>query len=110
MEIIEIFPGHLYSIQYEGEKRNEYRRLFQEQWNSKDFLLSFFREYIQYLDIDIWSHLKNDPEEAAKYVIEDANNLEVFINTLERNVNRGENPTLMTFSIRLMENIPTYGI
>lgn len=97
MEIEEVFPSHLYSIRYDGEKRNEFRRLFQEEWNSKDYLLSFFRKYIDYLDKNIWSHLEKKPEEAAKYVIEDANNLEIFINTLERNVNNGKKPDFEAF-------------
>lgn len=97
MEIEEVFPSHLYSIRYDGEKRNEFRRLFQEEWNSKDYLLSFFRKYIDYLDKNIWSHLEKKPEEAAKYVIEDANNLEIFINTLERNVNNGKKPDFDAF-------------
>ena len=53
-EIKEIFPQHLYSFHYDGQERNEYRRLFHE-WNDKSFLLSFFREYIEFLDIEIWS-------------------------------------------------------
>ena len=51
MEISEIFPHHLYSFHYDGQEENEFRRLFSE-WNDIDYLLSFFRQYISFLDKD----------------------------------------------------------
>ena len=90
-EIKEIFPQHLYSFHYDGQERNEYRRLFHE-WNDKSFLLSFFREYIEFLDIEIWSEFNNEPENAAKSVILDANRLEPFIQELEENTKAGKKP------------------
>mgnify|MGYP007101838917 CR=1 FL=1 len=75
MEIKEIYPPYLYAVQYDGESRNEFRRLFHE-WNDKEFLISFFREHIDYLDKDIWAYLENNPEKAASSVAFDANRLE----------------------------------
>ena len=115
MKIEEIYPPYLYAVQYDGESRNEFRRLFQE-WNDKEFLLSFFREYIDYLDKDIWAYLENNPEKAAFSVAFDANRLEHFLEELADNAAKGIDPDFDNYFQPLdgkylysMEKIPVKG-
>ena len=96
MGISEIFPHHLYSFHYDGQEENEFRRLFSE-WNDIDYLLSFFRQHISFLDKDIWSEFENEPENAAKSVIIDANKLEPYIQELEENTKNGKKPDFDSF-------------
>lgn len=95
MEIIEIYPDHLYSVKYDDCDTDEYNLLFEE-WSDKDYLLQFFNENAAFLDNDIWGRLKNQPELAAASVIEDAYELESKINKLCENSRSGENPDLET--------------
>lgn len=115
MKIIEIYPPYLYAVQYDGESRNELRRLFHE-WNDKEFLLSFFREHIDYLDKDIWMNLEKNPEKAAFSVAFDANRLEHFLEELADNAKNGIEPDFDNYFQPLdgkylysMERIPVKG-
>lgn len=115
MEIIDIYPPYLYAVQYDGESRNEFHRLFHE-WNDKEFLLSFFREHIDFLDKDIWVDLENNPEKAAFSVAFDANRLEHFLEELADNAGKGIEPDFDNYFQPLdgkylysMEKIPVKG-
>ncbi len=93
MDIIEIFHGYLYSIKYEDESEDEYHRIFNE-WNDKEYLLSFFKANVRYLDNEIWGSLKNEPEASAASVIDDANVLEKYIKTICENSENSNKPDL----------------
>lgn len=53
MEIVHIFGECLYAIKYDGETKDEFRRLF-DLWNDPEFLEDFFSEHQKDLFNDFW--------------------------------------------------------
>ena len=97
MDIIEIVPGRIYSIKYDGEDVTEYYRLFNEEWTDVDYLLGFFQSHPEFTENEFWGFLGNDPEIAAARVLEDANKLEPYLKELAENSDNGEQPDLETY-------------
>lgn len=92
MEIIEIYPPFLYSIKYDEMDDNEYDRLF-SQWNDVNYVISFMNEHKTLLSNDVWVDVR-EPEDAAKQVLEEAEDLEELIDELCKNTDLGETPDL----------------
>ncbi len=73
MKIVCIFAENLYAIKYNGESIDEYRRLL-NQWNDMEYLFDFIQI--------------NNIEESSDFIdeiIEDANELDIFLNQLNNN-------------------------
>lgn len=93
MEIIEIYPNHLFSIKNDGEKLNEYQNIF-KRLSDKDAVLDFFRKNDSYLKNEFWGKYGLTPENAAASVIEDVYELEHYIGKLCGHSQCGVNPDL----------------
>lgn len=89
MEIIKIYPPFLYSIKYDETDDNEYDRLF-NQWNDVNYVVSFMNEHKSMLSNDVWVDVR-EPEDAARQVLEEAEDLEELIDELCKNTDLGEN-------------------
>ena len=70
MDIVTIYEGHLYSIQYDEKDENEFDRLFDE-WNDVEAVLQFMVQYKAFLKNKIWSRVV-EPEDAARQVLNEA--------------------------------------
>jgi hypothetical protein len=73
MKIVCIFAEKLYAVQYDEESINEFRRLL-NQWNDMEYLFDFIQI--------------NNIEESSDFIdeiIEDANELDIFLNQLNNN-------------------------
>lgn len=81
MDIIEIYPDHLFSIKNDGEELNEYQNIF-KRLSDKDTVLEFFKANECYLKNDFWGKYGLSPENAAASVIEDVYELEQYIEDL----------------------------
>lgn len=90
MEIIDIYPPYIYSIHYDDEEDCEYDRLFQL-WNDVGYVVSFMTKNEAYLQSPIWERIP-EPEEAARQVLTEANELEIYFDTLNDNVSQGKKP------------------
>ena len=90
MVIEKIYPPYIYSVKYDGEKANEFERLF-EDWRNLDGIIDFFEKYKDYLTSQVWSAVR-EPEAAAFQVIEEADNLEIMFHNLYVNAKKGERP------------------
>lgn len=87
MEIVEIYKDFLYSISFDENDLDEYRRIFRE-WHNLDFLITFFTEHKDYINSDFWLKAglnPDEPEKSAFKVIEEADKLEVYIRQLVKN-------------------------
>jgi len=82
----------LYSIQYDDAEENEFDRLFQK-WNDVEYVVNFLNENKDMLLHPIWLNI-TEPEEAAKQVLKEAEELENFLIDLCENVAEGETPDL----------------
>lgn len=90
MEIIEIFPPYIYSIQYAGRDDNEYDRLLYE-WNDLEYLSEFFETNKYYLETTTWTKVAT-PELAVNQVLEEAEWIETTFEKLYENAKVGEKP------------------
>lgn len=97
MEIEQIIPNRLYSVKYDGQEFAEYYRLFNREWTDVEFLTKFFSEHAEFTKNAFWKFLDNDPEMAAATVIEDANELEVYLKELSKNADENITPDLETY-------------
>lgn len=82
----------MYSIQYDDAEENEFDRLFQK-WNDVEYVVNFLNENKDMLLHPIWLNI-TEPEEAAKQVLKEAEELENFLIDLCENVAEGEMPDL----------------
>ena len=62
MEIVEIYEGWLYSIQFDEEDLNEYARVFKE-WHDLNYLEKFFTDNADYINTPFWKDAGLDPNE-----------------------------------------------
>jgi len=90
MQIVAIYPPHIYSIQYDGRTENEYDRLL-DQWNDVDVVLAFMEANKLYLISDVWKQTPT-PETATWKVLREAEQLEDLFETLSANTQNGEKP------------------
>lgn len=84
MEIVEIYPPFLYSIQYDGVYENEYDRLLQ-QWNNVEEILFFLEKHKRYLSKSFWQNI--EPEVAAHQILDEATGLETLLDTWKESIN-----------------------
>ncbi|MDE6286514.1 MAG: hypothetical protein K2L99_05935 [Muribaculaceae bacterium] len=94
MEIVEIYQDWLYSISFDEEDLNEYRRVFNE-WHDIDYLVNFFTENRTLINTDFWLKAglnPDNPELSASRVIGEADRLETYIEQLVVNCSRGIKP------------------
>ncbi len=94
MEIVEIYKDWLYSIAFDEEDLSEYHRVFRE-WHDLDFLIDFFVENKDFVNSTFWKNAGLDPENpelSAEKVIDEANDLEVYIKKLVENMDLGIEP------------------
>lgn len=92
MKIVDIYPPFLYSIQYENAEEDEFERLFQ-QWNDVEYVVNFFEENKEMLSHSIWVNVAS-PEEAARQVLKEAEELENLLIDLCENLSEGSTPDL----------------
>ena len=90
MEIIPIYPPHIYSIQYEGADENEFDRLF-SLWNDMNYLTDFMNQNREYLQDPTWRRM-SEPENAALQVLNEATDLEDLFDELNENTSNNEVP------------------
>lgn len=90
MEIIAIFPPHIYSVKYDDKDSNEYDRLFDE-WNDLTSVLDFLMQHKEMLKATVWEKV-SEPELAAKQVLEEAEALELLFEELSSHTANGEEP------------------
>ena len=94
MYIVEIYENWLYSIQFDEEDLNEYARVFKE-WHDLDYLEKFFTDNAAYIDTPFWKDAglaPNDPETSAQKVLDEAEELEGYIEELVSNMKTGIKP------------------
>ena len=94
MEIVEIYEGWLYSIQFDEEDLNEYARVFKE-WHDLDYLEKFFTDNADYINTPFWKDAgldPNEPEASALKVLNEAEELEDYIMELVSNMKLGIKP------------------
>lgn len=99
MEIVEIYKDCLYSIHFDEEDLNEYRRVFRE-WHDLDYLVDFFIEHAEFLNTEFWKSVGIDfksPESSAQIVIDEADNLEIHLRKMVRNAEVGREPDLDSY-------------
>jgi hypothetical protein len=78
MKIIDTFAikaPHLFAVQYENEKFNEWRRLF-KMWNDVEYLRNFFENNIQDLQYGYYKKDKYTIEQAIEVTIETSHFME----------------------------------
>lgn len=91
MEIIEIYPNHLYAMQYEDGEENEFDRLLDE-WNDIEKVVNFMDKNKIYLsNKEIWGAELNT-EDAAKRVRIEAEEMEDLFDILNMNTIKGRKP------------------
>ncbi len=90
MEIEEIYPPFIYSVRYDGQKQNEFHRLFTE-WNDVETIMTFLEENESYLKVNIWNNIKR-LEQAASQVLKEAMELELLFDVLAENAEQGHKP------------------
>lgn len=103
MNIIDIFAGTLFSIQFDEDGVPEYHRVFNE-WRDLDFLVDFFTKYRDHVDTPFWRSAGLDPdtpELTAKRVISEADILEPLLRKLAYNAADGTKPDLDSHFQRL---------
>lgn len=93
MDIVQIYPDHLFSVRNEGEKSSEYEKIL-ERLSDKDTVLGFFRENVNYLKNDFLGKYGLTPEAAAASVIDDVYELDKYIGILCENTERDNHPDL----------------
>lgn len=94
MKIVEIEKGILYSVQYDGEKWDEYNRIFEE-YTDYTTTLEFFNEhYLKINDyyVNATGIPREEKEEYARKVVEEAINLEERFENLIDNTADGHTP------------------
>lgn len=94
LEIVEIYEDWLYSIQFEEEDLNEYARVF-KQWHDLDYLVDFFLDNAAYINTPFWKDAGLDPtkpEDSAQRVLDEAEDLEDYIEELVSNMKQGFKP------------------
>ena len=95
MEIVEIYENWLYSIQFDEEDLNEYVRVFKE-WHDLDYLEKFFTDNAVHIDTPFWKDAgldPNEPEASAQKILDEAEELEEYIEELVSNMKVGEKPS-----------------
>jgi hypothetical protein len=94
MEIVEIYKDWLYSIAFDEEDLSEYHRVFKE-WHDLDYLINFFEDNKNFVNSKFWKDAGLDPDNpefSAERVIDEANDLEMYISKLVDNVSKGLKP------------------
>ncbi|MDE6368572.1 MAG: hypothetical protein K2K94_04975 [Muribaculaceae bacterium] len=94
MEIVEIYNNWLYSICFDEDDLTEYHRVFRE-WHDLDYLVNFFMKNRDLINTDFWKRAglnPNTPEKTAIRVIDEADNLEIYIKELVENCDKGCKP------------------
>jgi hypothetical protein len=94
LEVVEIYEDWLYSIQFEEEDLNEYARVFRE-WHDLDYLEKFFTDNAVYINTPFWKAAglnPDDPVTSARKVLDEADNLEIYIEKLVSNMKQGCKP------------------
>ncbi|MBD5272882.1 MAG: hypothetical protein HDS42_06440 [Bacteroides sp.] len=94
MEIVEIYQDYLYSISFDEEDLNEYSRVFSE-WHDLDYLINFFTENKDFVNTEFWRKAglnPENPEQSAERVIDEADNLETYIQEIVSNCSSGKKP------------------
>ena len=94
MEIVEIYKDWLYSITFDEEDLTEYHRVFRE-WHDLDYLVRFFSEHKDFVNTDFWTKAglnPENPELSAERVIDEADNLEVYIRQIVENCSNDTRP------------------
>lgn len=89
MEIISIFANNLWSIQYEGEKDDEFTRLF-ESWHNIEYLYDFLFDNENLLNTPFWEGYSID--KAVEMIYKEAKDLEQYFLQLYKNSERGIKP------------------
>ena len=90
MEIIPINPPFIYSIQYDEEEENEFDRLF-NLWDDVTIVTQFFKSNQSFLRSDIWQQIL-EPEDAARQVLDEADQLEDLFEEMNKNTQEGTQP------------------
>lgn len=93
MRIKAVYSPNLFAIKFDGKKDNAYDEAF-NQWNDLDYLSRFFESKAKDLEESFWKafNLPSEPEDLAELVINDADNLEKYIETLAKNSLKGKKP------------------
>ena len=95
-EIITIYPNCLWAIKRPKRKEDEYVLTFRA-WHDIESLTDLFRLNKDYIGHDIWTKAglnADNPELSVQKVIDEANELEVFLKKLCRNSVKGTHPNL----------------
>lgn len=90
MNIVAIYSPYIYSIQYDNREENEIDRLFNS-WNDVCFVTEFLEKNKEYLKSDIWRQIP-EVEDAARQVLDEAENLEILFEELNNNTVVGKKP------------------
>lgn len=90
MDIVDIFPPHIYSIRYDDEEDNEYDRLL-DNWNDSEYVTNFIETHQSYLNSPIWSQTPT-PEDAARQVYHEAQIIEKQFEIFAQNSDNNTTP------------------
>lgn len=90
MEITNIYPPYIYSVQYGDKDDNEFDRLF-NLWNDVSYVVQFIEENKEFLKADVWQFTP-EPEDAASQVLTEAQALETLFDTLYNNTKKDKKP------------------
>lgn len=91
MRIVNIFPPHLYSIQYDYAQTDEYHRLF-ALWKDADYVGNYFDVVYPRMDKTFWKPHVKDAEDAADRCISEAYDLDDYVLQLNQNTINGKSP------------------
>ena len=90
LNIVAIYPPYIFSIQYDDREENEFDRLF-DLWNDVCFVTEFLEVNKEHLKSDIWQRTP-EVEDAARQVLDEAENLETLFKELNDNTSEGIKP------------------
>lgn len=90
MEIVPIYPPYVYSVQYDDREDAEFDRLF-TLWNDMEYVCGFMEQNKEYLANPVWGKTP-EPEDAARQVLNEAEELEELFDELNNNTVHGNKP------------------
>lgn len=90
MNIIAIYPPYIYSVHYDDKDENEFDRLL-DQWNDVCYLTKFMEDHKSFLKSDVWQRIQ-EPEDAVRQVLDEADALENLFEELNENAMDGRKP------------------